>query len=317
MSKVLKIAVIGAGGIGCYYGARLQLNNHDVSYVARGKHLVSLKRSGLKLMHPDFSFHEKVTAYSIEELVKNHRPNDFDVYLLCVKATATDSIAKTLKEWLESYQQNITIISLQNGVDNENILSHYLNNSIIIGGLAVRIGGHIVALGHVEAKGVAQLILGKWPKADTAENTQLLSWAALFNKAKIPTQVVNNIRFEIWRKLIINNGVNPLSALTLLDTKTLTHHALFGPIVYQLMQEVAKVARADDEILTQVDVNEMFDLIKTFDPIKTSMLVDIEKGKPIEIEAISGAVITRSKQLSEPVPYTELVYALLKHKLES
>ncbi|MFK5949752.1 MAG: 2-dehydropantoate 2-reductase [Methylococcales bacterium] len=317
MSKVLKIVIIGAGGIGCYYGARLMQQGHQVTFIARGEHLKAMQIKGLHLIHTDFSFHEKVTAYTIEELITKHQPNDFDLYLLCVKATATVNVAKNLKIWLETYQQKITIASLQNGVDNENILGSYLQDSIIIGGLAVRIGGHIVSPGHVEAKGIAQLILGHWPESILNNNTQLLAWSLLFKEANIPTEIVNNIRFEIWRKLIINNGVNPLSALTSLDTKTLSHHALFGPIVYQLMREVADVAITEGETLTLYDVDEMFQLIKNFDPIKTSMLVDFEKGKPIELEEISGAVITRSKQLSLSVPYTEMVYALLKHKLES
>ncbi len=317
MSKVLKIAIIGAGGIGCYYGARLMQQGHQVTFIARGKHLNAMQVNGLHLTHTDFSFHEKVTAYSIEELIKKHQPNDFDIYLLCVKATATATIAHNLKGWLEIYQQKITLASLQNGVDNENILSSYLSDSTIIGGLAVRIGGHIVAPGHVEAKGIAQLILGNWPESTSSNNTQLLTWSLLFNEANIPTQIVNNIRFEMWRKLIINNGVNPLSALTYLDTKTLSHHALFGPIVYKLMNEVADVAIAEGETLTLHDVDEMFQLIKSFDPIKTSMLVDFEKGKPIELEEICGAVIKRGKQLSLSVPYTEMVYALLMHKLNN
>jgi 2-dehydropantoate 2-reductase len=131
----------------------------------------------------------------------------------------------------------------------------------------------------------------------------------------IPTQQVANIRRELWRKLVINNGVNPLSALTGLDTHTLSHYPRFGPLVHQLIQEAANVAAADDELLTGQDADEMFELIRTFDPIKTSMLVDLEKGRQLEVDAISGAVIRRGKQLGMTVPYTETVYALLKHQL--
>jgi 2-dehydropantoate 2-reductase len=317
MSKLLKIAIIGAGGIGCYYGARLMQQGHEVAFIARGEHLKAMQVNGLHLTHTDFSFHEKVTAYSLEEMMCKHQPNDFDIYLLCVKATTTASIAENFKNWLNTYQQKIIIASLQNGVDNENILNSYLSDCTIIGGLAVRIGGHIVSPGHVEAKGIAQLILGNWPESTSSNNTQLLTWSLLFKEADIPTEIVNNIRFEMWRKLIINNGVNPLSALTSLDTKTLSHHVLFGPIVYKLMKEVVDVAIADGETLTLHDADEMFQLIKNFDPIKTSMLVDFEKGKSIELEEISGAVIKRSKQLSQSVPYTEMVYALLMHKLNN
>lgn len=314
-SNVLKVAIIGAGGIGCYYGARLQNANHKVVYIARGEHLDSLTSSGLTLTHPDFTFEDNVTACSLSTLFEQYNPTDFDVYLLCVKANITEKIAKELQPWLDHSQQNITIISLQNGVDNEAILKKHLPDSFVVGGLALRIGGHISKPGFVEAKGVSQLIIGKWPNADEKSNSQLIAWSLLFEKAKIPTRVVSDIRFELWRKLLINNGVNPLSALTGLDTKKLTHHPRFGKIVYQLMKEVAQVSCVDHEVISTKDVDEMYDLIRTFEPIKTSMLVDYEKGRPLELDEICGAVLKRSKVIDVSVPYTEVVHALLEHKL--
>ena len=312
---MLRVVIIGAGGIGCYYGARLQHAGHKVVYIARGEHLDALTSSGLTLTHPDFTFEDNVTAYSLSTLFEQYKPTDFDVYLLCVKANITEKIAKELQPWLDRFQQTITIISLQNGVDNEAILKKNLPDSFVVGGLAVRIGGHISKPGFVEAKGVAQLIIGKWPNADEKYNSQLVTWSLLFEKAKIPTQVVSNIRFELWRKLLINNGVNSLSALTGLDTKKLTHHPRFGKIVYQLMKEVAQVSCVDHEIISTKDVDEMYDLIRKFEPIKTSMLVDYEKGRPLELDEICGAVLKRSKVIDVSVPYTEVVYALLEHEL--
>lgn len=313
---MLKVAIIGAGGIGCYYGARLQSANHQVVYIARGDHLDALTSSGLTLTHPDFTFEDNVTACSLFTFFEQYKPNDFDIYLLCVKANITEKIAKELQPWLNRFQQNITIISLQNGVDNEAILKKYLPDSVVVGGLAVRIGGHISKPGIVQAKGVAQLIIGKWPHGNEKSNSPLTAWSLIFQKAKIPTQVVSNIRFELWRKLLINNGVNPLSALTGLDTKELTHHPRFGKIVYQLMQEVAQVSCVDHEVISTKDVDEMYKLIRTFEPIKTSMLVDYEKGRALELDEICGAVLKRSKVISVSVPYTEVVHALLEHELK-
>ena len=315
-SNSLRVAIIGAGGIGCYYRARLQKANHKVVYIARGKHLEALTSSGLTLTHPDFNFDEHVTACSLSSLFTQYTPNDFDIYLLCVKATVTEEMAKKLQQWLNHFKHTITIISLQNGIDNEAILKKYLPDSFVVGGLAVRIGGHILKPGIVQARGVAQLIIGKWPYANDKQNSQLNAWSRIFEQAKIPTQVVNNIRFELWRKLLINNGVNPLSALTGLDTRKLTHHPHFGQIVYRLMQEVAQVSCVDQEALSTKDVDEMYDLIRSFDPIKTSMLVDYEKGGTLELDEICGAVLKRSKLINISVPYTEVVNALLENALE-
>jgi len=81
------------------------------------------------------------------------------------------------------------------------------------------------------------------------------------------------------------------------------------------MKETTMAAMADSEILTEKDADEMYELICDFDPIKTSMLVDLEKGRKLEVDAISGVVIERAKKLGISVPYTETVYALLKNRL--
>ena len=320
MHKKLNLAILGAGGIGCYYGARLASNGHHVCFITRGDHLTALRKKGLTIKHPDFEFHEVVHACDLEDFTREHEPANFDAIIVCVKATATEEIAENIKRWFKASKQSTMIISLQNGIDNESQLASALDESLIIGGLAVRIGGHIVRPGVVEATGVAQIVLGAWPHADSAVDMlftrQLPTIIEAFNQSGIPTRKTDNIRRELWRKLVINNGVNPLSALTGLDTRAMAYHPHFGPIVHHLMEEAASMAIADDEPLSQRDADEMFELIRNFDPIKTSMLVDLEKDRPLELESISGAVIARSKQINVPVPCTETVYALLKHKIK-
>ena len=205
-------------------------------------------------------------------------------------------------------------MSLQNGVDNEPLIADVVGEKRTLGGLAVRIGGHIISAGKIEATGPAQIILGAWPNSFSCATQQeqvIDNFAKEFNEASIPTRVSSNIQHELWRKLIINNGVNPLSALTNLDTRALTSHPVLTKTVYQLMEEVAYVAKADNVELVKKDVDEMYDLICTFDAIKTSMLVDKEKGRPLELDAICGAVLNRAHRLGIETPVTELINALL------
>ena len=112
---------------------------------------------------------------------------------------------------------------------------------------------------------------------------------------------------------MINNGVNPLSALTGLDTRSLTHHPEFGKIVHGMMAETVAASKADDVNLGPEDLAEMFDLISNFNAIKTSMLVDKEKGRPLELDSIAGAVLRRCESLGIKAPYTMTVNALLAH----
>ena len=151
------------------------------------------------------------------------------------------------------------------------------------------------------------------PVGTVSSSLELLG--ELFNEAGIPTQVTDNIQLELWRKLVINNGVNPLSALTGLDTRTLSHDPGLSKIVYGLMYEATQAAAADGVELTEKDCQGTFELIRQFDAIKTSMLVDMEHGRPLEVEEICGAVLKRSQVLNKEAPYTYTIYQLLRQKL--
>ncbi|MFQ3282813.1 ketopantoate reductase family protein [Reinekea sp.] len=308
----MRFLIIGAGGIGCYYGARLQTAGHSVTYLARGEHLQTLEQQGLKVNHSDFDFNGRVDAYSLKKLVKVKSCDQFDLIILTTKGGSTAAILNGLKTWLSS--GTTPFLSLQNGVDNEPFISAVIGEHRTLGGLAVRIGGHITAPGIVDVKGVAQIILGPWPNSKSTSQQVLPlinEIVSEFNKAGIPTQMSLDIQYELWRKLIINNGVNPLSALSGLDTKALTSHPILRKTVYTLMEEVASVAKADGVLLGKNDVDEMYNLISTFDAIKTSMLVDKEKGRLLELDSICGAVISRAEKLAIDVPTTNLVNALL------
>lgn len=308
----MNFLIIGAGGIGCYYGARLQRAGHSVSYLARGEHLTAMQQYGLHVTHEDIDFYENVDAFDVQKLLQEKKCNQYDLIILTTKGGSTSAILEELRSWLST--SDTPFLSLQNGVDNEALISEVIGEKRTLGGLAVRIGGHIIAPGKIESIGPAQIVLGAWPNTQSclAQQSQLIEiLCTTFNNAYIPTRVSSNIQQELWRKLIINNGVNPLSALTGLDTRALTSHSVLTKRVYQMMEEVANVAKADNIDLSSADVDEMYELICTFDAIKTSMLVDKEKGRPLELDSICGAVLRRASKLGIEVPATEFVNALL------
>jgi 2-dehydropantoate 2-reductase len=309
----MRFLILGAGGIGGYYGARLLAAGHRVQFVARGPHLEAIRRRGLALSHPDFQFSGPVDGCSAEELRRDHRADDFDLAILTVKSGATRPLLGTLEAWLQPSRQ-VPFLSLQNGVDNEPAIEAVLGRPRTLGGLAVRIGGHVVAPGRVEAVGPAQILMGAWP--DAASNPALVGpgegFVGVFRAAGIAAQSSQDIRRELWRKLLINNGVNPLSALTGLDTGRLTAHPVLARTVYALMEETAAAARQEGVALDRGDIDEMFHLIRTFDPIKTSMLVDREQGRPLELEGICGAVVRRVEAAGGRAPLTSLLRAMLE-----
>lgn len=305
----MRFLIVGAGGIGCYYGARLLQKGHEVVFVARGDHLQALQK-GLEVQHEQFQFRGPVTALDEITVRRTQAAGDFDLILLCFKSSATEAWLKQSQAWLAA--ASTPVLSLQNGVDNEPAIAAALGRNRTLGGLALRIGGHIVRPGVIQASGPAQIIFGFWPVQTGADNpTELTQFAEAFEAAGIPTTVTDQVARELWRKLIINNGVNPLSALTGLDTHALCRHPQFSPAVKAMMAETVAVAQADDIALTPQDAHDMFDLISSFNAIKTSMLVDKEKGRPLELDAISGAVIRRGQALGIATPVTALVHGLL------
>lgn len=308
----MRFLVVGAGGIGCYYGARLQAAGHEVVFVARGEHLRVMQQQGLQVEHAELHFARPVVAVSESDVLARYSAGEFDLILLCFKAFDTLDWLVRMTDWLETAAT--PVLSLQNGVDNEPLIAAQIGTARTLGGLAVRIGGHITAPGCVAADGPAQIIMGPWPQADSIDSDGY-RWLQQLNRvfidAGIPARVTPDIALELWRKLLINNGVNPLSALTGLTTRELVQDPYFGQSVRQMMLETAAVAQVDGVSLNNDDIDEMIALLNSFDAIKTSMLVDHEKGKPLELDAICGAVIRRADQAGIDTPVNRLVYALL------
>lgn len=306
----MKFLILGAGGIGCYYGARLLQAGHDVVMVARGEHLRALQQTGLRVTHPAFEYAGPVTVCALEA-VPSLDVACVDWVLLTAKAGATQSMLASLADWLQAAA--VPVLSLQNGVDNERQIAAVVGQARTAGGLAVRIGGHILAPGVVEATGVAQIEMGAWP--DCVRNPllqpRLQQLCEILIAAGIPATLTDNIERALWRKLVINNGVNPLSALTGLDTRALTSDPVLGKVVYQLMDETGRAANAEGVDIGRADVDAMFRLISEFDAIKTSMLVDREKGRPMEIDDICGPVIRGCLLSGQAAHITAMVRSLL------
>lgn len=307
----MKFLILGAGGIGSYFGARLINAGHEIIFVARAKQLEALQQKKLKLQHPEFCFSKKVIAYTIDE-IKSFDAHYFDAVLLTTKSTSTLTLAKHLQMWFANEKKIPYIVSLQNGVENEEILSESLNKQYIIAGLTRKIGAHIVSPAVISATGTAETILGSLE--ETKENqTFLKNIEQVFNDAKIPTQISKNIKLELWKKLIINNGVNAICALLKKETGVIMHHEKLSKIVYGLMNETASAALNIGIKISKKEIDDMFTLITNFDSIKPSMLVDVENNREIELDEICNVVIKNCEAQGLDAPYTRTISILLEY----
>ena len=211
------------------------------------------------------------------------------------------------------------ILSLQNGVENEKILCQYINPRQILGGIARRIGAHIENPGIISAKGVGELLFGAFPnhKKNYKTVNAVKALKIVFEAADIPTYIEPDVLKALWRKLVINNGVNPITTLTGLDTRAVSSKIGLSEIVYGMMLETVKAAQLEDVALTRADADDMYVLIQTFEPIKTSMLVDYENGRTIELDEIAGVVLRISEKHMISAPFTHSIYHLLKTKVDN
>jgi 2-dehydropantoate 2-reductase len=310
----MNIVIIGAGGVGSYFGAKLIEAGHDVVLVARGAHLHAMQNNGLHVNHSTLQFSKRVQACDMQTFLQT-KPLAYDLLILLTKSMETATIAKQLSLWLDAHGANVYVLSLQNGVENEDILAEYLPKTSIIGGLTRKIGAHVVTAGHVEAVGIAETIFGSIVE-DNHTHIFVQKLAETFNKAGLPTQITSDIRKELWKKLIINNGVNALCALLRVKTGVLMHHPKLSPIVLGLMHETARAARVLHVNISSEDVEAMFQLILGFDSIKPSMLVDLEHHRALELEEICGVVIRTLEKESLDAPYTRTIASLLEYTLE-
>lgn len=298
----MNILIVGCGAIGGFYASRLCKSCQSVTVTARDDHLNAIKKNGLKVTHNGKTSITQINAVNHTELQLQFESSQFDLIIICLKTNHLVTMINELKSWL--IPSNCPIMSLQNGVDSESILANNFGVGRVWGGLAIKIGGEVVKPGEIVSTGIAKITFGPWPIVKQGKLMPYLSsdFAKYLALASIPFELTSNIRGELWKKLIINNGVNPLSAITGLDTATLTHDPYYANKVKKAMQETALAAQYDEVILTQNDINSLFELIKNFTPIRTSMLIDKENGRTIEQDAIVGAVIDRCKKLGIACP---------------
>lgn len=302
----MKIAVLGAGAIGCYFGGVLARIQEDVTFIARGRTLDALSDHGLsvKSIHGDFSLPVKVAD-------AEHLPEhpDFDIVLLTIKST---TLADTLPELKTLVRPNTKIVCMLNGIGNEEKLSETFGAKRVAGASAF-ISVIREAPGVVNHVGAGTLVIGEWDTAGDADG-KLIHLEEAFNAAGVQTTVSENIRRVKWEKLLWNIIFNPLTALT----ETKVGDARKDPDLFQVMERVKfeflNLCAAAGIVIRQQLIDNVLRPNKDVDNHKTSMLQDLEHGRKMELEAILGFTVYVARQHQVEVPTIENVYHLLAFK---
>jgi 2-dehydropantoate 2-reductase len=299
----MKIAVIGSGGIGGFYGGRLAHAGADVTFVARGKHLEAMRKQGLLIENAaQGNIHlPKVKVTDNPETIGH-----VDLVLIAVKLWDLESAAQAFKPIVAAHT---AILSLQNGVIKDDILTRLFGNKSVMGGVAY-VATQIKRPGVISQTGKLQrIVFGEYDGTQSKRAQALLDLAL---KAELQAELSTDIRRTLWEKYTFLVG---------LSGTTTTMRQTIGPIrdnpqtrtfLHDMMKEVVAVGRAHGVSLPDNFADQQLAFTDTF-PAETtsSMHHDIEGGKPLEVEWLSGGVVTLGARVGVPTPVNRAVWDTL------
>ena len=315
----MRIAIAGAGAIGGYIGARLAKAGADVVLFARGPHLRAMQETGLRVVSPEGDFDVKPEAVG-ELSAIGHA----DVVILGVKAHAIASLAPQLRPL---FGPDTMVVSTQNGipwwyfqnhpgdldglhlesVDPAGAIAKAIEPERVVGSLAY-FATDIAEPGVIHHTEGNRLTLGE-PSGARTERLKALADVLIASGFRVP--VTTRLRQEIWVKLLGNVAFNPISALTGGTLEELALHPEVSRAVREIMTEATAVAaKANVEI--PISIDQRMAGAARVGAHKTSMLQDYEAGRPMELDAIVGAVVELGDRLGVPVPATRTVYGCAK-----
>jgi 2-dehydropantoate 2-reductase len=297
----MNIVVIGAGGVGGYYGGKLAQAGFNVTFVVRGKTLEAIKTNGLqvKSINGDFVVHPKVIN-TISEIKKP------DVIILGVKSWQVDEIAVQLKPIITKHTM---VLPLQNGADNADRLRSILPKENVLAGLC-----KIVS--KIESPGIInhfvfepEIVFGEY---NNTSSERVISLKEVFDKAGFSNKISENIHLDIWKKFLFITTISGIGAITQSVFGVIREDKDLRQIVYQTANEIVTVANAKGIALTNDDVEMTLKVIDNLDYNTTaSMQRDIMEGRPSELENFNGYIVKTGKKSHITTPTNAFIYHCL------
>jgi len=302
--KQVNVLVYGTGAVGIFYGGMLYKAGFNVVFVDIPEKVSGLVESGLHIRSAitgDFDFEPTIVSD-----VRDQPPQD--IILVCVKAFQTYDIALNL---LPVLKPATIIISLQNGLENEKILSDLLGRNLVIGAVLF-FNGELENNATVVQKSEGSIIFGELDH-QRSEREEWLS--SIFSHADINHRISHSINQEIWKKLIWNNAYNAISALTRTTLGDIYRFEEITPTIRKMMNEVKQVALAEGVEISDQIIDELINLNSSQGNVKTSMLKDIESNRMPELEPLVGVIISKAKKLGISTPVNQTIYELIQLSL--
>jgi 2-dehydropantoate 2-reductase len=299
----MKIGIMGAGAIGAFIGSVLQRSGHEVTFIARGQHLEAIKKNGLII-------ETNSEIYKVDGTFSNDPSAlyESDLVLFCVKSNDTEETANRLQNVIK---KEASILTLQNGVENEEILSNIFGKERVFS-CSTYIQSAILKPGTVKQVGDAKLVIGEL-NSSAMNNAQII--AAILNESGINTRYSSEIMNSKWKKYIWNVTFNPLSAVLGVSVGEILDQKNLRAIAKKINSEVISLAQIQGYHISKSFIDKMFlnTNIESVRNHKTSMLQDRLNGKQMEIESLCGYTVRKGKELGVLVPTIETIYNILKY----
>lgn len=325
----MRIAVVGAGAIGGYLGAKLAMAGEQVTFIARGANLVALRANGMRLILEDGS---EAHARNVGAYDKTTEAGPQDVVLLTVKAHQVAAIAPQLAALCHA---DTTIVTMQNGIPwwyfhgiEGELESHPVTSADPDGSIASHIdvkrviGSVVYPASELISPGVVQVVEGNrfsLGEPSGEETARVLALSEALTRAGFKAPVSADLRGEIWLKLWGNLSFNPISALTHATLVDICQFPLTRALAAAMMTEAQTIAEKLG-VRMRISLEKRIAGAEKVGAHKTSMLQDVEHGRAVEIQALVGSVAELGRITQTPTPYIDAVYActsLLARTLES
>jgi 2-dehydropantoate 2-reductase len=296
----IRVAVMGAGAVGCFFGGMLARAGHKVTFIGRPVHVEAIRKSGLHFQGLMFDEHVPVEASTEAAGAKGAR-----LVLFCVKSTDTEQAAAQIAPFLGS---DSLVVNLQNGVDNTERIQPIVPCPVIPA--AVYAATEMAGPGHLRHHGRGDLVIGA---ADAKTSKDALETVqAWFGQAGVPVVISDNVAGEMWAKLVANCAYNALSAITQLPYGKMIIGAGVRDVMRDVVEETLAVAKASGVRMAPDVLARTYKIAEAMPTQFSSTAQDMARGKPTEIDHLNGYVVRRGEALGIATPANRALHALVK-----
>ena len=299
----MRIAVMAAGAVGGYFGARLKAAGHEVVFFARGAHLAAIRKDGLKLESPLGDLHVK----DVQATDDPAGIAPVDLVLFAVKLWDTERAAEQLRPLVASHTR---VITLQNGVDSVERLTPILGDAAVIGG-STYVVTVIAAPGVIRhTSPFARIRCGR---LDGQPDSVLAGYVEQVRAAGIDITLSDRMRTELWKKFVLLSGTSGITASTRQSLGPIRADPEVRALFFKLMGEAMAVGKAAGVAFPPDFAEELERSVEAFPPtMRASMAHDLERGNRLELDWLAGKVVALGRALGVPTPANDAVYAMLK-----